>query len=152
MSSGGSAGDAGSSSQEATAPEDYNTNTSQGRQDAESQYGADSRDSYSYSDSSSDNTTGFEGSPEIGGSRTSTTTTTDSNGDDIDSQYVTGKEFNVTPENKPGLLDYTKDEFRNQGLFSKGKTAYGLYTDPLTTSIGLLYSGYKAKKAAEKKN
>ena len=75
----------------------------------------------------------------------------DNNNEDIDSQYVTGKEFNVTPENKPGLLDYTKDEFRNQGLFSKGKTAYGLYTDPVTTSIGLLYSGYRAKKAAEKK-
>lgn len=156
MSSGGSSGDAGSSSQEATAPEDYNTSVSQGRQDAESQYGSGSVGSYSSPDSSSDsndNRTGFEGSPEIGGSRTSnttTTTTTDSDGDDIDSQYVTGKEFNVTPVNQPGLLDYTRDELKNQSLFNKAKTGYGLYTNPVTASIGLLYSGYKAKQEAEK--
>ena len=84
-------------------------------------------------------------------SNTTTTTTTDSDGDDIDSQYVTGKEFNVTPVNQPSVIDYAKDEFRNQSLFGKAKTGYGLYTDPVTTSIGLLYSGYKAKKAAEKK-
>ena len=161
MSSGGSAGDAGSSSQEATIEEDYNTNTSQGRQDAESQYGADSRDSYSYSDSSSNsnnNTTGFEGSPEMGGSRTSnttTTTTTDSDGDDIDSQYVTGKEFNVTPVNQPSVIDYAVDEYRKQNLFKKGTTVKGLLNvntmEPITTSIGLLYAGAKAKREAEKK-
>lgn len=74
-----------------------------------------------------------------------------SNNDDIDSQYTTGKEFNVTPVNQPGLLDYTRDELRKQNLFNKGKTAYGLYTDPFTTGIGLLYSGYTAKRDAERK-
>jgi len=155
MSSGGSAGDAGSSSQEATMEEDYNTSVSQGRQDAESQYGADSGGSYSYSDSSSDNATGFEGSPEIGASRTTTTTTTDSDGDDIDSQYVTGKEFNVTPVNQPSVIDYAKDEFRKQNLFKKGTTVKGLLNvntiEPITTTIGLLYSGAKAKREAERK-
>ena len=84
MSSGGSAGDAGSTSQEATAPEDYNTSVSQGRQDAESQYGSGSTGSYSYSDSGSDNSTGFEGSPEIGGSRT------DTSGPAYDTSYDAG--------------------------------------------------------------
>ena len=155
MSGGGSAGDAGSTSQEATMEEDYNTSTDLVDPSVSiDEFGTSS--SKSTNTTSSTSRTGFEGSPEMGSrtSNTTTTTTTDSDNndnEDIDAQYVTGKEFNVTPENKPGLLDYTKDEFRNQGLFSKGKTAYGLYTDPVTTSIGLLYSGYRAKKAAEKK-
>jgi len=74
-----------------------------------------------------------------------------SNNDDIDSQYTTGKEFNVTPVNQPSTLDYARDEARKQNLFNKGKTAYGLYTDPISTSIGLLYSGYTAKRDAERK-
>ena len=67
MSSGGSAGDAGSTSQEATAPEDYT-----------SDYGYATADE-GYADVSSTSTTtdsgssGFEGSPEMGGSRVDTT-------------------------------------------------------------------------------
>ena len=94
----------------------------------------------------------------MGGNRTSTTTTTtttDSDGDDIDSQYVTGKEFNVTPVNQPSVIDYAKDEFRKQNLFKKGTTVKGLLNvntmEPITTTIGLLYAGAKAKREAEKK-
>ena len=80
-----------------------------------------------------------------------TTTTTPSDNNDIDAQYTTGKEFNVTPINQPSTLDYARDEAKKQNLFNKGKTAYGLYTDPISTSIGLLYSGYRAKRDAERK-
>ncbi len=79
---GGEDGSAGSSSQEAANFDDYNTGTSQGRQDAESQYGSGSVDSYSYS--GSDNSTGFEGSPEVGGSRT------DTSGPAYDTSYDAG--------------------------------------------------------------
>ena len=157
MSSGGSSGDAGSVSQEATAPEDYNTSTDLVDSSVSiDEFGTSPSNNTSTTSSTSD--TGFEGSPEIGGSRTSnttTTTTTDSDGDDIDSQYVTGKEFNVTPVNQPSVIDYAKDEFRKQNLFKKGTTVKGLLNvntmEPITTTIGLLYAGAKAKREAEKK-
>ena len=154
MSGGGSAGDAGSSAQEATAPEDYNVDYS------EYQGGP----AYDFDDTTSSKSTNTTSSTsDMSGDPAQFTGGVDrvtdfsqfdndnNDGDDIDSQYTTGKEFNVTPVNQPGLLDYTRDEVRNQGLFSKAKTGYGLYTDPITTSIGLLYSGYKAKKEAERK-
>jgi hypothetical protein len=81
---GGEDGSAGSSAQEAANFDDYNTGTSQGRQDAESQYGSGSTGSYSYSDSGSDNSTGFEGSPEMGGSKT------DTSGPSYDTSYDAG--------------------------------------------------------------
>jgi hypothetical protein len=114
-------------------------------------YGGMSSNDNSSNDSGSDNNhSRFEsGSGYYGGS--SKTTTTPSDNDDIDSTYTTGKEFNVTPVNQPGLLDYTRDELRKQSVFNKTKTGYGLYTDPFTTGIGLLYSGYKAKRDAERK-
>ena len=154
MSGGGSAGDAGSSAQEATAPEDYNVDYS------EYQGGP----AYDFDDTTSSKSTNTTSSTsDMSGDPAQFTGGVDrvtdfsqfdndnNDSDDIDSQYTTGKEFNVTPVNQPGLLDYTRDEVRNQGLFSKAKTGYGLYTDPITTSIGLLYSGYKAKKEAERK-
>ena len=70
MSSGGSAGDAGSTSQEATAPEDYTSDYGYGT--ADEGY-ADVSTTSTTTDSGSDNSTGFEGSPEIGGSRVDTT-------------------------------------------------------------------------------
>ena len=149
MSNGGSAGDAGSDSQEATAPQDYETNYSEYQ--GGPAYDFDDTTTGATSTTSTTSSSNDNVPDAVGGRNNTTTTTTDSNGDDIDSQYTTGKEFNVTPVNQPGLLDYTRDEVRNQGLFSKAKTGYGLYTDPITTSIGLLYSGYKAKKEAEKK-
>ena len=154
MSGGGSAGDAGSSAQEATAPEDYNVDYSEYQ-------GGPAYDFDDTTSSKSTNTTSstsdMSGDPAqfTGGvdrvTDFSQFNNDNNDSDDIDSQYTTGKEFNVTPVNQPGLLDYTRDEVRNQGLFSKAKTGYGLYTDPITTSIGLLYSGYKAKKEAERK-
>ena len=157
MSSGGSAGDAGSTSQEAANFEDYNTSTDL----VDSSVSIDefgTSPSNNTSTTSSTSNTGFEESPEMGGNRTSTTTTTtttDSDGDDIDSQYVTGKEFNVTPVNQPSVIDYAKDEFRKQNLFKKGTTVKGLLNfntlEPVTTTIGLLYEGAKAKREAEKK-
>jgi len=156
MSSGGSAGDAGSTSQEAANFEDYNTSTDL----VDSSVSIDefgTSPSNNTSTTSSTSNTGFEESPEMGGNRTSTTTTTtttDSDGDDIDSQYVTGKEFNVTPVNQPSVIDYAKDEFRKQNLFKKGNTVKGLLNvntvEPITTTIGLLYAGAKAKREAEK--
>ncbi len=101
----------------------------------------DSGDNYSHS--RFDVGSGYYGEP-------TTNKTTPSDNDDIDAQYTTGKEFNVTPVNQPSTLDYARDELRKQNLFNKGKTAYGLYTDPFTTGIGLLYSGYKAKRNAER--
>ena len=148
MSNGGSAGDAGSSSQEATAPQDYETNYSEYQ--GGPAYDFDDTTTGATSSTSTTSSSNDNVPDAVGGNNNTTTTTTDSNGDDIDSQYTTGKEFNVTPVNQPGLLDYTRDEIRNQNLFNKTKTGYGLYTDPITTSIGLLYSGYKAKKEAEK--
>ena len=157
MSSGGSAGDAGSTSQEAANFEDYNTSTDLVDSSVSiDEFGTSPSNNTSTTNSTSN--TGFEESPEMGGNRTSTTTTTtttDSDGDDIDSQYVTGKEFNVTPVNQPSVIDYAKDEFRKQNLFKKGTTVKGLLNfntlEPVTTTIGLLYEGAKAKREAEKK-
>mgnify|MGYP003112896318 CR=1 FL=1 len=147
---GGEDGSAGSSAQEAANFDDYSYNPSQ---DAPA---ADYDDSFA-SQNTSNSSTGFEGSPEIGArtNNTTTTTTTDSDGDDIDSQYVTGKEFNVTPVNQPSVIDYAVDEYRKQNLFKKGTTVKGLLNvntvEPITTTIGLLYAGAKAKREAEKK-
>ena len=74
-----------------------------------------------------------------------------SNNDDIDSQYTTGKEFNVDPINQPSVLDYTRDELKNQSIFGKAKTANAFYADPVTASISALFSGYTAKRDAERK-
>ena len=156
---GGEDGSAGSSSQEAANFDDYDTSTDLVDPSVSTDEFGTSPSNNTSTTSTTSSTSDMTGDPAqfTGGVDTVTdfsqfdNDNNDNNNEDIDSQYVTGKEFNVTPENKPGLLDYTKDEFRNQGLFSKGKTAYGLYTDPVTTSIGLLYSGYRAKKAAEKK-
>ena len=101
------------------------------------------------SSSSSDDNSYGGGSPADSHNNPQNNPTSDN--DDIDSQYTTGKEFNVTPVNQPSTLDYARDEARKQNLFNKGKTAYGLYTDPISTSIGLLYSGYTAKRDAERK-
>ena len=95
---GGEDGSAGSSSQEAANFDDYNTGTSQGRQDAESQYGSGSTNSYSYSDSGSDNNTGFEGSPEMGGSRT------DTSGPSYDTSYdASGADPAVPADHRAGI-------------------------------------------------
>jgi len=118
-------------------------------------YGGMSSNDNSSNDSGSDNNhSRFEpGSGYYGGS--SKTTTTPSDNDDIDSTYTTGKEFNVTPVNQPSVIDYAKDEFRKQNLFKKGTTVKGLLNvntlEPVTTTIGLLYAGAKAKREAEKK-
>jgi len=106
----------------------------------------DSGDNYSHS--RFDVGSGYYGEP-------TTNKTTPSDNDDIDSQYTTGKEFNVTPVNQPSVIDYAKDEFRKQNLFKKGTTVKGLLNvntlEPVTTTIGLLYAGAKAKREAEKK-
>ena len=79
-----------------------------------------------------------------------------SDNDDIDSQYTTGKEFNVDPVNQPSVLDYTRDELRNRTVFGnktlgKASIANAFYVDPVTTSISALFSGYTAKRDAERK-
>ena len=153
MSNGGSAGDAGSSSQEATAPQDYETNYSEYQ--GGPAYDFDDTTTGATSTTSTTSSSNDNVPDAVGGRNNTTTTTTDSNGDDIDSQYTTGKEFNVTPVNQPSVIDYAKDEFRKQNLFKKGTTVKGLLNfntlEPVTTTIGLLYSGHKAKKEAERK-
>ena len=79
-----------------------------------------------------------------------------SNNDDIDSQYTTGEEFNVTPVNQPSVIDYAKDELRNKTVFGnktlgKVSTASAFYSNPYTASINALFSGYTAKRDAERK-
>tara|TARA_E500000331_G_scaffold343672_1_gene378802 strand:+ start:3105 stop:4034 length:930 start_codon:yes stop_codon:yes gene_type:complete len=151
MSGGGSSGDAGSDSQEATAPQDYETNYSEYQ--GGPAYDFDDTTTGATSTTSTTSSSNDNVPDAVGGNNNTTTTTTDSNGDDIDSQYTTGKEFNVTPS-KLSVIDYAKDEYRKQNLFKKGLTTKGLLNintlEPVTTTIGLLYSGYKAKKAAEK--
>ena len=117
--------------------------------------GVGSSSSNSSNDSGSDNNhSRFDsGSGYYGGS--SKTTTPSSDNDDIDSTYTTGKEFNVTPVNQPSVTDYALGEFKKQNLFKKGTTVKGLLNvntmEPVTTTIGLLLSGYKAKREAERK-
>ena len=79
-----------------------------------------------------------------------------SDNDDIDSQYTTGKEFNVDPINQPSVLDYARDELRNKTMFGSktlgtALTANAFYNTPLTASINALFSGYTAKRDAERK-
>ena len=79
-----------------------------------------------------------------------------SDNDDIDSQYTTGKEFNVDPINQPSVLDYARDELRNKTMFGSktlgtASTANAFYNTPLTASINALFSGYTAKRDAERK-
>ena len=118
-------------------------------------YGGMSSNDNSSNDSGSDNNhSRFDsGSGYYGGS--SKTTTPSSDNDDIDSTYTTGKEFNVTPVNQPSVTDYALGEFKKQNLFKKGNTVKGLLNvntmEPVTTTIGLLLSGYKAKREAERK-
>jgi len=119
-------------------------------------YGGMSSNDNSSNDSGSDNNhSRFEpGSGYYGGS--SKTTTTPSDNDDIDSTYTTGKEFNVTPVNQPSVIDYAKDELRNKTVFGNKtlgtvSTASAFYSNPYTASINALFSGYTAKKDAEKK-
>ena len=114
-------------------------------------YGGMSSNNNSSNDSGSDNNhSRFDsGSGYYGGS--SKTTTPSSDNDDIDSTYTTGKEFNVTPVNQPSVIDYAKDEFRNKSLFNKFATVDYALIDPISTGIGLLYSGYTAKRDAERK-
>ena len=151
MSNGGSAGDAGSSSQEATAPQDYETNYSEYQ--GGPAYDFDDTTTGATSSTSTTSSNSDNVPDAVGGNTKTTTTTTGSNGEDIDSQYTTGKEFDVTPS-KLSVIDYARDEFRKQNLFKKGQTVKGLLNvntmEPITTTIGLLYSGYKAKKEAEK--
>ena len=162
MSGGGSSGDAGSTSQEATNFEDYN-NTSTDLVDPSVSIDefATSPSNNTSTTSSTSSTSDMTGDPAqfTGGVDTVTDFSqfdNDNNdNDDIDSQYTTGKEFNVTPQNKPSVIDYAVDEFRKQNLFRKGTTVKGLLNvntmEPITTTFGLLYSGYRAKKEAERK-
>ena len=90
MSTGGSAGDAGSTSQEATNFEDYNTTTTEAP-------AADYDDSFASQNTSVTSDDGFTGSPEMGGSRTDTSgptydTTYDAGGQDpaVPSTYKAG--------------------------------------------------------------
>ena len=119
-------------------------------------YGGMSSNDNSSNDSGSDNNhSRFEpGSGYYGGS--SKTTTTPSDNDDIDSTYTTGKEFNVTPVNQPSVIDYAKDELRNKTVFGNKtlgtvSTASAFYSNPYTASINALFSGYTAKRNAERK-
>ena len=77
--------------------------------------------------------------------------TTPSNNDDIDSQYTTGKEFEVDPTPLT-VLDYTKDEFRNKTIFGKINTVNSLSnTQTFFPSLtGLFVGGLLAKSKAEK--
>jgi hypothetical protein len=107
----------------------------------------DSGDNYSHS--RFDVGSGYYGEP-------TTNKTTPSDNDDIDSQYTTGKEFNVTPVNQPSVIDYAKDELRNKTVFGNKtlgtvSTASAFYSNPYTASINALFSGYTAKRDAERK-
>ena len=156
---GGEDGSAGSSSQEAANFDDYDDSTDLVDSSVSiDEFGTSPSNNTSTTSSTSD----MRGDPAqyTGGVDTVTDfsqfdNNDNNDNDDIDSQYVTGKEFNVTPVNQPSVIDYAKDEFRKQNLFKKGTTVKGLLnvntTEPITTTIGLLYSGYKAKKEAEKK-
>jgi hypothetical protein len=80
--------------------------------------------------------------------------TTPSDNDDIDSQYTTGKEFEVDPTPLT-VADYTKDQFLNKTIFGsknlhRAKTIQNISNAPFPSLTGLLISGVLAKRSAEK--
>ena len=77
-----------------------------------------------------------------------------SDNDDIDSQYTTGKEFEVDPTPLT-VADYTKDAFLNKTMFGsktlgRARTIQNISNAPFPSLTGLLVSGVLAKRSAEK--
>jgi len=105
-----------------------------GREDVESQYGADSIGSYSYSDPSP---TGFEGSPEMGGRGTTTTYGTDQ-GDDTPQDNFKTRSLQNQIDYELGLKNifnlrnpFAKPElppqfYYNKDFFDENLDQYGL--------------------------
>ena len=121
MSSGGSAGDAGSVSQEATNFEDYNTSTDLVDSSV-------SIDEFATSPSSTTSSTGFEGSPEMGGSRT------DTQGPSYDARYdSSGADPAVPADYRAGI----------------GKTDYFNPKDTATSYSNNLKAEVRANQMAE---
>ena len=88
--------------------------------------------------------TGFEGSPELGGQGTRTETTYGggddnfSNGDDIDATYTTGTEFNVTPTNEQTIVDTITDYVTGGGLIGAGlRTVSDIFGTPENQYAGI---------------
>ena len=88
--------------------------------------------------------TGFEGSPELGGQGTRTETTYGggddnfSNGDDIDATYTTGTEFNVTPTQEPTFGDKLTDYITSGGLIGQGiRTVSDIFGTPENQYAGI---------------
>ena len=88
--------------------------------------------------------TGFEGSPELGGQGTRTETTYGggddnfSNGDDIDATYTTGTEFNVTPTQEPTFGDKITDYITSGGLIGQGiRTVSDIFGTPENQYAGI---------------
>lgn len=88
--------------------------------------------------------TGFEGSPELGGQGTRTETTYGggddnfSNGDDIDATYTTGTEFNVTPTNEQTIVDTITDYVTGGGLIGSGiRTVSDIFGTPENQYAGI---------------
>ena len=88
--------------------------------------------------------TGFEGSPELGGQGTRTETTYGggddnfSNGDDIDATYTTGTEFNVTPTQEPTFGESLTDYITSGGLIGAGiRTVSDIFGTPENQYAGI---------------
>jgi len=88
--------------------------------------------------------TGFEGSPELGGQGTRTETTYGggddnfSNGDDIDATYTTGTEFNVTPTQEQTFGDKVTDYITSGGLIGAGiRTVSDIFGTPENQYAGI---------------
>jgi hypothetical protein len=58
-----------------------------------------------------------------------------SNGDDIDSTYTTGTEFNVTPVNEPSVVDNVVDFFTSGGVI--GNIASNIFSKPENQYAGI---------------
>lgn len=58
-----------------------------------------------------------------------------SNGDDIDSTYTTGTEFNVTPVNEPSVVDNVVDFFKGGGVI--GNIASNIFSKPENQYAGI---------------
>ena len=58
-----------------------------------------------------------------------------SNGDDIDSTYTTGTEFNVTPVNEPSVVDNVVDFFTSGGVI--GNLASNIFSKPENQYTGI---------------
>ena len=58
-----------------------------------------------------------------------------SNGDDIDSTYTTGTEFNVTPVNEPSIVDNVVDFFKGGGVI--GNIASNIFSEPKNQYEGI---------------